>query len=50
MDARCEDSYVDAKRGRVPTTETHFAGVNNGGRTDDNENNGAAGCVIKKRR
>lgn len=48
MDARCEDSYVDAKGGRVPTTETHFAGVNN--ETDDNENNGAAGCVIKKRR
>lgn len=50
MDARCEDSHVDAKGGRVPTTETHFVGVNNGGRTDDNENNGAAGCVIKKRR
>lgn len=34
--------HVHVKGGRVPTTETHFAGVNNGGRTDDNENNEAA--------
>lgn len=33
--------HVHVKGGRVATTETHFAGVNNGGRTDDNENNGA---------
>lgn len=43
--------FVRGCEGRARTNNGNsFCGVNNGGRTDDNENNGAAGCVIKKRR